>query len=97
MFFSGNVKIMKPKLYIKTFCPWCKAAIAFFEREKVSVELQDVIANPSLYDEMKKLSGQDKTPTFVWKDFIVADFSVDEFLAALEKRPDVKEALFAKK
>lgn len=87
---------MKPKLYIKTFCPWCKAAIAYFEKENVAVDLQDVIADPKLMEEMREISGQSKTPTFVWKDFIVADFSVEEFQKALAERPDVKAELFGK-
>jgi hypothetical protein len=35
------------------------------------------------------LTGQSKCPSFRYKDFVVADFSVDEFKAKAAKRPDI--------
>lgn len=42
---------------------------------------------------MVSLSGQTKTPTFEFEDFVVADFSVDEFLAELNEFPEVRQKL----
>lgn len=42
---------------------------------------------------MIEISGQSLTPTFEWDDFIVADFSVDEFKDALEQVPEYKKRL----
>ena len=72
-----------PILYIKSGCPWCREALSFFNGQGVQVEVRDVIANPKDMDAMLALSGQTKTPTFEYGDFMVADFDVDEFLAEL--------------
>jgi hypothetical protein len=39
------------------------------------------------------LSGQTKTPTFEYEDFMVADFDVDEFLAELSEFPEIRQKL----
>ncbi len=43
--------------------------------------------------DMQKTSGQNYTPTFVLDDCVIADFSVDEFKAAIESHPDKKTLL----
>ena len=55
--------------------------------------MRDVNANPKDMDAMLALSGQTKTPTFEYEDFMVADFDVDEFLAELSKFPKVRQKL----
>ena len=42
---------------------------------------------------MVNVSGQTKTPTMEYEDFVVADFSVDEFLAELNEFPQVRQKL----
>ena len=42
---------------------------------------------------MLALSGQTKTPTFEFEDFMVADFDVDEFLAELDEFPEIRQKL----
>lgn len=44
-------------------------------------------------DQMVALSGQRKTPTFAYGNFIVADFDVGEFKAAINKAPSIKAEL----
>ena len=44
-------------------------------------------------DAMLALSGQTKTPTFEYGDFMVADFDVDEFLAELNEFPEIRQKL----
>ena len=44
-------------------------------------------------DELIAASGQTKTPTLKHGDFIVADFDLDEFEAALQQSPEVKAEL----
>ena len=39
---------------------------------------------------MVEISGQSMTPTFEEGEFVVADFSVDEFLDELERAPEIK-------
>lgn len=82
-----------PLLYIKPGCPWCREATSFFSQHGVEVQIRDVLASRANMDRMIEVSGQTKTPTFEWGDFIVADFDVDEFLDALEQAPEIKKSL----
>ena len=83
----------KPTLYIKSQCPWCKDAIAFFKSNNISLDIRDVLDNSNDMAEMQKTSGQNYTPTFVFDDCVIADFSVDEFKASIEGYPDKKDLL----
>ncbi len=82
-----------PILYIKPGCPWCREAMAFFSQHGVSVEVRDVTAAPQSMRRMVEISGQSLTPTFEFGEFIVADFSVQEFVDALEQVPEIKQQL----
>lgn len=82
-----------PILYIKPGCPWCREASAFFSRHGVAVEIRDVIASPKQMQRMIEISGQALTPTFEFGEFIVADFSVNEFIDALNQVPEVRRQL----
>ncbi|MCG8527910.1 MAG: glutathione S-transferase N-terminal domain-containing protein [Opitutales bacterium] len=84
---------MKPILYIKPGCPWCRAARSYFEQHGVEVDLRDVNASKSNMNRMVEISGQSLTPTFEYGEFVVADFSVDEFQAELEEFPEVAREL----
>jgi glutaredoxin len=82
-----------PILYVKSGCPWCTEALSFFNANNIRVETREVRSNKVFMDQMVKLSGQSKTPTFVLGDFVVADFDVGEFTAALDRAPAVKAQL----
>lgn len=82
-----------PILYVKTGCPWCHEAQAWFDRNNVRYELRNVSENAENRARMEAISGQTKAPTFEYGDFIVADFDVDEFLAAVDKVPAIKAEL----
>jgi len=86
-------KKITPTLYIKPGCPWCRAAMSFFSQHGVPVEVRDVTASSQNMRRMMEISGQSRTPTFEFDDFIVADFAVQEFLDALEQVPEVKQQL----
>ena len=83
----------KPKLYVKTGCPWCVDALNHFESKGLDLEIVDVRADPSRMEELIAVSGQTKTPTLTHGDFLVADFDLEEFEVALEGNPDAKSAL----
>jgi glutaredoxin len=79
-----------PILYIRRGCPWCRQAAAFFSTHGVTIEIRDVSKR---YSDMKRLievSDQGNVPTFVYGDFVVSDFSVDELLDELAERPDIR-------
>jgi glutaredoxin len=82
-----------PILYIKPGCPWCREASSFFSQHGVEVEIRDVSASRQSMSRMVEISGQGLTPTFEYGEFVVADFSVDEFLDALEQVPEIKQQL----
>lgn len=86
-------KLTRPILYIKSGCPWCREALSYFNSQGVDLDVRDVNENRKHMDAMVALSGQTKTPTFEYEDFMVADFSVDEFLAELNEFPDVRRRL----
>ncbi|MBM3826298.1 MAG: glutaredoxin family protein [Verrucomicrobia bacterium] len=79
----------KPILYHKHGCPWCDEAMAFFAAQGVELDVRDVLADMHEMRQLVALTGQSKCPSFRYKDFIVADFSVDEFKAKAARRPDV--------
>lgn len=82
-----------PILYIKSGCPWCEEALSFFRANSIRLESREVRSNKVFMDQMVKLSNQSKTPTFVLGDFIVADFDIGEFKAALQQAPTIKAQL----
>lgn len=87
------MKTTKPILYVKAGCPWCESALDHFHKENVDLDVREVRANKVFMDQMVKISGQSKTPTFVHGDFVVADFDIGEFNAAIAKAPSIKEEL----
>jgi glutaredoxin len=87
------MKNATPIVYIKPGCPWCREATSFFSQHGVEVEIRDVTVSRQNMNRMVEISGQSLTPTFEFGEFIVADFSVDEFLDALEQVPEIKQQL----
>ncbi len=86
-------RINKPILYVKSGCPWCREALSFFNTQGVDLDIRDVSENTKDMDAMVTISGQTKAPTFEYDDFVVADFSVDEFLAELNEFPEARHNL----
>ena len=82
-----------PILYVRRGCPWCREALAFFSSHGVSLEIRDVDRDYNHLRRLVEVSGQSQTPTFEFDDFVVSDFSVDEFLDELHERPDVQAYL----
>ena len=82
-----------PILYIKSGCPWCHEAITFFSAQDIDLDIRDVNKSTKYMSDMVALTAQNKTPTFSYDDFVVADFDVKEFLAALKESPQIREKL----
>ena len=85
----------KPTLYVKQGCPWCIDALAYFNAKGIDLEVIDVREEPKRMNELIEISGQTMTPTFKHGDFVVADFDLEEFEAALEQNPEAKKNLKA--
>lgn len=75
-----------PILYLKTRCPWCDEAVAFFKKHKLEVQHRIVSGDREAMLEMVDLSGQGKAPTLDWHGEVLADFGVDELVPFLKKR-----------
>jgi glutaredoxin 3 len=78
---------MKPILYIKQGCPWCNDALAYFRSKGLDLEIKDVRGDEQGMAELQAISRQNKTPTLLYGDFMVADFDINEFEEALVKNP----------
>ena len=83
----------KPILYTNADCPRCRQALAFFDSQGVDLDVHDVSTSDKDMDSMVYCSGQTNTPTFEYEDFIVADFSIDEFLVELDNFPEIRQKL----
>ena len=82
-----------PILYIKRGCPWCREAMAFFQKHAIEVDLRDVNLSSQNMQRMIEVSGQTKTPTLEYGDFVVADFSVEELMDELAEQPEIRRDL----
>lgn len=80
----------RPILYIKPGCPWCREAVAYLQRHGVDYDVRDVTRSSADYHRMIEVSGQTLTPTLEFGEFIVADFSVDELIDALNEAPEAR-------
>jgi glutaredoxin 3 len=84
---------MKPILYVKQGCPWCKEALAYFDQKGLDLDIRDVRGSEAGMAELEAISGQTKTPTLKHGEFVVADFDIGEFEAALAQNPQAKADL----
>lgn len=77
---------MTPILYVKTGCPYCKAAMDSLNERKIGYETVDVRGSDGKMKKLQELSGQTKTPTLDWDGEVLADFGTDELEAFLKDR-----------
>jgi glutaredoxin 3 len=77
-------------LYLKPGCSWCDEAEDYLKEHGIAYGKADVNADPTAFDEMKRLSGQTKAPTLRWNDEILADFGTEELDVFLRQRNVVK-------
>ena len=82
--------IADPVLYTKRGCPYCRAAAAFFSTHGVPVQIRDVSTSRADMKRLIEVNEQGDVPTFVYGDFVVSDFDVDELLDELAERPDIR-------
>lgn len=73
------------KLYIKPGCPWCHDAIRWLTQAGYEFEKLDVYSDPTIYAEMREISGQSLAPTLSVGDLVLADFGVDELIPFLKE------------
>ena len=76
---------MTPILYVKTGCPYCKAAMDDLDERQVQYEKVDVRGSDSGMQKLQQISGQTKTPTMDWDGDVLADFGTEELDGFLAK------------
>jgi len=69
---------MTPILYVKSGCPYCKAAMEYLDERKIGYERVDVRGSDSKMKKLEDLSGQTKTPTLDWDGDVLPHFGTDE-------------------
>lgn len=80
-----------PILYVKPGCPWCTEAVEFLDGHGVEYRQVDVLTDRAAAVELRKKSGQDKTPTLDWHGDVLSDFGVAELKDFLHEHDVVLE------
>jgi glutaredoxin 3 len=78
--------VTKPTLYVKKGCPYCKAAMEYLDGRKIAYEKIDVRGDSARLQQLRDISGQDKTPTLQWNGDVLADFGVEQLEDFLRDR-----------
>lgn len=78
--------MIKPRLYVKTGCPWCDEVLEYLDARRIAYEQITVSGNREAMQEMVDLSGQSKAPTMDWDGEVLADFGVDELVPFLRAK-----------
>ncbi|MDX2079512.1 MAG: DUF1348 family protein [Terrimicrobiaceae bacterium] len=87
---------MRPRLFVKTGCPWCAEAKAVLDTREVPYEEINVSEDRTAMNEMVALSGQHRAPVLQWNGSVLADFGAAELqpflagkLAGAAETPEV--------
>jgi glutaredoxin 3 len=65
-------------IYIKSFCPWCKEALAWLDQHGYRYEVREVLEDPEAMARMREISGQSLTPTMEVGGKVLADFDTGQ-------------------
>jgi glutaredoxin 3 len=66
------------ELYVKTWCPWCVAAIETLDALGCTYTVHDVEKDPNGPATVRALSGQSRVPTMSAGNAVLADFGPEE-------------------
>lgn len=69
---------MTPTLYVKTGCPYCRAAMDYLDQRGIKYETVDVRGSDKGMRKLQEISGQTKTPTLDWNGKVLPDFGTDQ-------------------
>ena len=76
---------LKPRLFIKPWCPWCQKAMNWLDEHGIEYEKIDVTADEAALEEMIRLSGQDLTPVLEAGGKVLADFGPEQLPGFFEQ------------
>ena len=80
-----NVPLLMLDLYVKTWCPWCIAAIETLDALGCAYTVHDVEKEPDCAATVRTISGQSKVPTMSASGGVLADFGPEEIEPFLRK------------
>lgn len=80
------------KLFVKAGCPWCDMAEEWLQAHGYRYSVVDVLSDPAAYDEMKRISGQQRAPTLQVGNLLLPDFGPDELARFLNKHSITPDA-----
>lgn len=66
------------KVYIKPGCPWCVSVLGYLKNEGYDFLEIDVIDDPKMFEEMRRISKQTFAPTLTYGSLILPDAGVPE-------------------
>ena len=72
---------VKPRLFIKPWCGWCRQAMKWLDDHGIEYETIDVTADEAAFEEMIRLSGQDLAPVIQAGGKVLADFGPEQLPA----------------
>jgi glutaredoxin len=77
---------MKITVYRKSGCPWAAAVIGFLNELKLPHDVKNVTVNPEYVRELEQRTGKCKSPSVEVDGTMLAEASVEDVAAELEKR-----------
>ncbi|OEF95781.1 glutaredoxin 3 [Desulfuribacillus alkaliarsenatis] len=58
-------------IYIKSYCPYCKKALALLESKGVELKIVDAMEEPELFEKIKEQTGSRTVPQiFIGDEFV---------------------------
>ena len=76
---------MKITLYKKSGCPWAAAVRGFLDELNIKYDIKNVTTHPQYAKEVQEKAGKCISPTLEIDGAILADASVEDVVAVVEK------------
>lgn len=77
-------------IYTKNYCPYCKRAVAFLERNNLEFEEIDVTFDESIFEPVKAKSGSTTVPQLFVDDVFIGGY---DDMVALKNAGTINETL----
>lgn len=76
------------KVYVKTTCPYCHAAVELLEQKKISYEVIDLTSKPQELNQLKAQTGHPTVPQIFIDDQMIGGY---DQLVQLERSGKLEE------
>ncbi|HJO09295.1 MAG TPA: glutaredoxin family protein [Verrucomicrobiota bacterium] len=85
--FRGTVCLVETKvmyqptrvrIFVKPYCGWCAEAMEWLGGNKIKYNMLDVTSDRAAWDEMVRLSGQNRIPVIEVDGKMLSDFGASE-------------------